>query len=258
MSSFAYIDGKELTRFSEPLFSDNDLPYRTFALASLETEDDICTLRFDLDHVPEQAIETACSVLADHRGRVRLCLYKAGWFEEHFSSAQAAIKRIVQAVALKEVIITGPFLSKRHTNEQIPAFMKSILHNPMKAAHLLTLSELDLGHSFPLVAVGSNSVMASVMGHEWVARGKYDFGPNASADRSITRAYVSAQESYEPYFDVAMVRLMPSDPEPRWMHYQRMIWRHKIEDGKEFMANLCIKRGQGLDYFLGQDDRPVS
>ena len=255
MSSFAYIDGKQLTRFPNALFSDNDLPYRTFALASVETDDEFCTLRFDLDHVHEQSIETACRFVSEHRGRVRLCLYKSGWFEEHFSSSARAIRRVEQAVALKDVIISGPFLSKRHGAGHIPPFMRSILRDPSKALHLLTFSAMDLEMAFPIVAVGSNSVMASVMGREWVAGGKYDLGQDTSTDRSVTRAYVTALESHEPYFDVAMVRLMPSDPEPAWMHYQRLIWRHKTQHGSEYMANLCIKRGQGLDYLLGPNER---
>ncbi len=251
MTHFAYIDGKQLTRFSRPLFSDNDLPYRTFGLASLETADDTCTLRFDLDHVPEEAIETACSLIADHRGPVRLSLYKDGWFEESFASPVPAIDRIEQATSLKDVAIPGCFMSYRKKPEQIPGLFAAIRNNPGHASHLLTLASADTERGFPLVSVGSHSLMADIMGPDWVARGDFDLGPNASADRTVTRAYRDVLETMDAYYDEALVRLMPTDPEPNWMRYHRLIWPVQKANGEVQLANLCVKLDNGLDYLLG-------
>lgn len=251
MSSFAYIDGKELTRFSKPLFSDNDLPYRTFGLASLETVEDTCTLRFDLDCVPEQAIETACAEVSRHRGPICLSLYKAGWFEEQFESAPAAIERIEQASALKNVSIPGCFMSFRKKPEQIPGLFSAIKNNPGHASHLLTLASSDADQGFPLVSVGSHSLMAEIMGAEWVAHGDFDLGPNATADRTVTRAYRNVLDTMDAYYDEALVCLMPTDPEPQWMRYHRLIWPVQKANGDIQLANLCVKLDHGLDYLLG-------
>ncbi|MCP5081128.1 MAG: hypothetical protein GY948_05465 [Alphaproteobacteria bacterium] len=251
MSSFAYIDGKELTRFAKPLFSDNDLPYRTFGLASLETVEDTCTLRFDLDCVPEQAIETACAEVAEHRGPVQLSLYKAGWFEERFATAAQAIERIEQAAALKSVSIPGCFMSFRKKPEQIPGLFSVIRNNPGHASHLLTLASSDGDRGFPLLSVGSHSLMAGIMGKEWVVNGDFDLGPNATADRTVTRAYRDVLETMDVYYDEALVCLMPTDPEPNWMRYHRLIWPVQKPDGEIQLANLCIKLDNGLDYLLG-------
>ncbi len=251
MTNFAYIDGKELTRFKKPLFSDNDLPYRTFGLASLETIEDTCTLRFDLDCVPEPAIERACAEISEHKGPVRLSLYKAGWFEEHFETSQAAIDRIEQAAALKSVTIPGCFMSFRKKSEQIPELFAAIKNNPGRASHLLTLASADGDRGFPLLSVGSQSLMADIMGPEWVARGDFDLGPNATADRTVTRAYRDVLDTMDVFYDEALVCLMPTDPEPNWMRYHRLIWPVRKADGEIQLANLCIKLDHGLDYLLG-------
>ncbi|MEM8685825.1 MAG: hypothetical protein AAGF81_00745 [Pseudomonadota bacterium] len=251
MIDFAYIDGKQLTRFSKPLFSDNDLPYRTFGLASLETADDTCTLRFDLEHVLEEAIETACALLADHCGPVKLHLFKQGWFTERFDNSIMAIDRIEQAVALKNVAIPGCFMSLRKTPEEIPGLFSAIMNNPGHASHLLTLASTDHERGFPLVSVGAHSLMADIMGADWVARGDFDLGPDSTADRTVTRAYHDVLNTMDAYYDEALVRLMPSDPEPNWMRYHRLIWPVRKADGEIQLANLCVKLDHGLDYLLG-------
>lgn len=251
MTNFAYIDGKELTRFTKPLFSDHELPYRTFGLASLETKQETCTLRFDLDCVPEQAIERACAEIANHQGPVKLSLYKAGWFEEQFATSQAAIERIEQAAALKDVTIPGCFMSFRKKSDQIPELFAAIRQNPGRASHLLTLASADGDRGFPLLSVGSQSLMADIMGMEWVSRGEFDLGPNAAADRTVTRAYRDVLDTLDVYYDEALVCLMPTDPEPNWMRYHRVIWPVKKANGEIQLANLCIKLDHGLDYLLG-------
>ncbi|MEM7424632.1 MAG: hypothetical protein AAF441_00945 [Pseudomonadota bacterium] len=254
MKPVIYIDHGQTNHFDKPLFSDRQLPYRTFALVSAELKKGWWVVAFDLAEAPERSIEKLFEILRERPAPVAISVYKDGWFREFHTRTETAIARIENVLALRDVDIPASFLTRRRTLTEAPAFMVDVLQRPEAASHLLTLSDPAPNACYGIVAAGSASMLARVIGLDRKPDGTVDLGLNEPTDKQTTRRFNEVFDKGAPIFDTNLLRLETPGQEPDWVQYDRIAWRYVNSDNRELLASLCIETSRGFDYLLGPDE----
>ncbi|MGI9414787.1 MAG: hypothetical protein ACR2PM_14025 [Hyphomicrobiales bacterium] len=242
--------GTEVPGLTLNPFSNLDMPFRYYALVQITRATSGTTIRWDPAHAHDSSIELALQQIPTCPAPYTLEYYKEGWFTERYGTVQAAIEKIEAVQHMRDVPVLRKFFSQSKPLDTCTPLYRHAMQEPERFQDLLVYADIDDEAIFPIVEVGKHSLLANVMGHDWLEEGTFNVeGGDREMAYSLTRSYVPIIETGTPHLDDMLCQIYPDSDEPRWLYCQRLIWPTKTDDGRYSMAALCTKLSDPRDLF---------
>ena len=242
--------GMEVPGLTSNPFRNLDMPFRYYALVQLTRSSAGTIIRWDPSHANESSVAFAAQRLAESPAPYTIEYFKQGWFSERFGTVEAALNRVEQVQRMREVPVLRRFFSQAKPVDESSPVLRHAMQEPERFNDVLIYAAIDDDMNFPVISVGKHSLLAKVMGPEWVDGGQYNIeGGDADLVHEVTRSYLPVIDTGTPHYDDALMRIYPDTEEPRWLNCQRLIWPARTSDGKFAMAAFCTQVTNTIDLF---------
>ncbi len=220
---------------------DRDLMYRHFALLSVERSASDTVVQWDVDRVPDSSINWLFDHLPEFDSPFILKTFKDGWITGTFRNGIAAVERIEALMRLRGVSMANRFVSRelpvRNWNSKWPG----IVDRPEFASDRIVYSELVADDHIPMRYVGTDSLVAKILGKDWGADENYLLDNNLQKiERDMIRSYLKAYSTGQTTIEDVFAQVpSPKDGEPFWLPYRRLIWP-TVHKGKDCLASISL------------------
>ena len=242
--------GMEVPGLTSNPFRNLDMPFRYYALVQVSRSAAGTLVRWDPEHAHDSSVDAVLRQIRDFPAPYTLEYFKQGWFTEVYGTAQAAVDKIEEVQRMREVPVLRSFFSQTKPLQSCTSLYRHAMREPERFQDLLVYADIDDDAVFPVTSVGKHSLLAKVMGPDWMNQGEFTIeGADSELAYSVTRSYIPIIETGTPHFDDMLCRIYPDAEEPRWLYCQRLIWPTRMENGRYAMAALCTKASDPRDLF---------
>jgi len=240
------------------------IAYSLLGMVKLLVRPSRVAIKWDLRRVAPESLESVLDYLDDQRAgrKVSLIFFYEGWNAEVWDNEDAAVRRIRQVSAYRDVWLSDHVWVRPTALDRLPR-ATALLQAGFKTwersggrldlsrhpgwrdivARLLIYRPGPRDEGLMLVEAGAQADCLKVFDPRWKASARnraydYEYPSRRYSDR-VAPAYARALETEEPWLDHVRALIPRGEREPAWAPYQRLVLPVRLADGAPAIACLC-------------------
>ncbi len=180
--------------------------------------------------------------IAHFGGSFKLVYFNSGWFEEVYTTANQAKRRIDELIGKSDVHLSSKVFTRDFLGSISPVAFElvQLLKQGGPDESKAVICDVDLAREQVEVQhIGKESVLAGIWGD---ARMSYPCQRGHSYDKIVSKAYFRAVNENRPIYDQVLASMVKPDGNIHWIGYQRVIFptAHKSGSLRTVAVNCAL------------------